>query len=211
MGTRGITESIMKALKTVTHLFQIQEGEIRMKYAYLVVIVVSLLVLYQATLVVQSCVAGESAADETASQEPMTIEGFGLIVNLEKDQVGPCQPIRLAITIKNASEDELSFWETCPESDYRFIVEDDKGQVVPLTRYGQRIEKNREIVLSAVPVALKPNDERQDTILLNRIYDMTIEGKYDITAWRHVRTRDNKGHTKLISNTVEVEIAEEDL
>jgi len=74
---------------------------------------------------------------------PIT-EGFQLSARLEKDEVGVCEPIVLELHIRNASAEVLLLDDILPEMDYEMTIEDEQGNIMPLTSYGRRIMSNKE-------------------------------------------------------------------
>lgn len=134
-------------------------------------------------------------------------EGFQLSARLEKELVGPCEPVILVVVMRNASKGILSLAESSPERDYKFVVKDDQGASIPLTRYGKRLMDSTE-EFRLVTLKMKSQEEIRSEILINRIYDMTLSSTYSIIVKRNVFRQDGKGLAEVISNVVKVKIAQ---
>jgi hypothetical protein len=138
---------------------------------------------------------------------PIT-EGFQLSARLEKDEVGVCEPIVLELHIRNASAEVLLLDDILPEMDYEMTIEDEQGNIMPLTSYGRRIMSNKEEMGSKV-LKFKPWEEQRCSVLVNRIYDMTFSGTYAIAVKRGGIIKEGRVITaKVVSNTVSVKIVD---
>ena len=127
--------------------------------------------------------AGEDMPQRpTGDQQAPPAEMCQLSAQFEKDTYAPCAPVLLWISIRNTTKHPVVMFETRPENHYRLVVRDERGNIVPLTSYGQGIGE----VLRNVRVTLDPGKEVREHILLNRLYDMTVSGTYTVTAKRRV-------------------------
>jgi hypothetical protein len=101
------------------------------------------------------------------------------------------RPIGIHVSIKNISGQE----KVVPTSDILnvaasigqavLIVKDDKGEMIPLTRFGKSYQKRAGIVTDPImiaPFTLKPGEEARNSIALNRIFDMTQSGTYTFSV-----------------------------
>lgn len=138
----------------------------------------------------------------------MVSEGFQLSAQLEKEWVGPCEPVILIVTLKNVSEKVLSLADSRPERDYEIVVKDEQGEETPLTTYGKNLMDSAG-VFRRVLLKMNAGQELQNRLLINRIYDMSISGTYSIIVKRNVFRQDGKGFAEVISNTIKVEITEQ--
>jgi hypothetical protein len=133
--------------------------------------------------------------------------GFQFSAVLEQKQVEIDQPVNLKFSIKNVAKESRFILESNPETDYRLEVKDERGNSMPLTEYGKQILSTAEEVRLVI-VKMKPGEEIEDTIQVNRIVKMIAPGTYYITAKRRVpKTPHNRDRLVYISsNTVMVVI-----
>ncbi len=134
--------------------------------------------------------------------------GLQLSLALEKKEVLVDEPLLVKFSTKNVARKPLFVLESNPDTDYRFDVRDDKGNVVPLTEYGKKILSTAEEV-RMVLVKLRPGEETHSEVRAERIVQLNVAGTYYITAKRRVPQASNN-LTKLVeisSNTVRVVIA----
>ncbi len=134
-------------------------------------------------------------------------KNFKLIAQLKKDLFKPGEPIILKVILKNISKKTHTIVVSGPERDYDIIVKDNKGAIVPLTKYGKRLMDNKG-EFRAIGKKIKSQKEIQINLLINRIYDMTISGTYSIKVERFVLEQNRKKFAKVISNTVKIKVAD---
>ena len=132
-------------------------------------------------------------------------EGFQVSANLESESEGSGVSLLLKLSIKNVTTGILSFPSNYPERDYEVIVTNEKGVRAPLTTFGKRLQEPEESRL--VEVKVKAGEEVKDQISLNKIYDLSANGTYSLTAKRKVFKRNGKGIAEVVSNTVKFTIS----
>jgi hypothetical protein len=108
------------------------------------------------------------------------------------------QPISLEITLANNLDEPLQFpVRRQPEKDYIVALTDADGKLVPLSRFGAAAYSRPPIDAAGVAVLDVLKDRPRGAILyLNRIYDLSLPGRYTLFVQAYVFQR---GHTnKLI-------------
>lgn len=172
--------------------------------ARLVTVVLALVILYGGCDM-KTCADEPKRGERMEGQWGVESEGFMMSARSEKEEVGACEPVVVAVRIKNVSDRILSFPESSPESDYGIEVKDDRGEQMPLTRYGKNVlrsgEEHRRVVTK-----LDPGAEHQQKLLVNRIYDMSTSGTYFVQISRDVFKRDGKGVAKVKSNVLKIKV-----
>lgn len=131
-------------------------------------------------------------------------EGVQLTLRSSTRAVPVGNPLWVSLKVKNVSKRPQTLVVTDPEKLYSFTVKKANGGNVPLTEYGKRVREASEDSYGKAYVVFKPEQERTDQILINRIYDMGLPGRYLITAKRLVFKQDGKGAVEASSNTFEV-------
>ena len=151
---------------------------------------VGVLVTTNATMSVSQVLPGQTSAQGLRST--MQITGLELVVELDSKSFGPEEPVIIEVTLKNKSSKKYSFIQTLPERDFSFIVKDDKGQTVQLTKYGKLVTGPLDS-LGKIGVTIKPDQELRYKFLVSRLYDMSLSGDYSLTVFKSVlRAEDEK-------------------
>ncbi|MBC7808515.1 MAG: hypothetical protein H7145_20465 [Akkermansiaceae bacterium] len=105
------------------------------------------------------------------------------------------EPLVLLVEVENTTDEEWEYLQLCPERDFRFVVQEENGLSVPLTRWGQR----RIVFMTpAVGARMGPHREivtmgaygkRQYRFPLCQFYDMSEPTGYRIVVQRVFPTR----------------------
>lgn len=109
------------------------------------------------------------------------------------------------VILKNISAKSVAYqaYPFAPGNDYE-VTRD--GQAVPLTAYGQGMRDSADdFVEGSMP--LEPGENVVYEIFLNRDFDLTLAGQYQLRATRAVNGANHKG-LKAASNVVEFEIVD---
>jgi hypothetical protein len=134
------------------------------------------------------------------------VEGQALSIATEKTVYAPGERVVLNVAFKNVGQ-KIVFIGV----DYFFNSNSVKvmfadGKDVPLTSYGKLYAKRKGG--SGFTFDAKPGEYLHIEIELNRMFDMTLAGKYRISVQRNI-TRENKElEEKATSNEIEIEINE---
>lgn len=136
--------------------------------------------------------------------EPMA--GYQVSAKPEKNAVQSAEPIVFQVTLKNVGQAVL-IYALANKPVVEFSVKDEKGQIMPLTRYGQDLFKPAAgtQVFRLIQVKLKPGEERTYRLLVNDMYDMTVPGDYTIVAKKTV-SNGAGGSVEVTSNAVKVTV-----
>ena len=165
------------------------------------------------------------AASENGAQKEIgwgdAVDGQAISIATEKDVYEASERIVLTLRIKNVGEAEVPIRYPVPfEYDLRVLLVDSphakaidrrNAPVVPLkgavprTLYGV-LQLERLGSTTGASAALKPGDHRAVQIDVNRLFDMSVAGKYTISAQRHVWKSRTSLPSKATSNTLEIAI-----
>jgi hypothetical protein len=132
--------------------------------------------------------------------------GLKLSVHLEKETFANGEPILASLLTRNSGSRIRTVMVADPEKVYSFVVKDEKGLSVPLTQYGEKVQKSLEDSLGRGFIKLKPGQVAQSTIQIDKLYKMNVPGAYYITAKRSIFRQDDKGVIEVVSNTVKVTV-----
>ena len=143
-------------------------------------------------------------------------EGFQLSAQVEKATFRPQEAIKVSVLVKNTTASTRMFDEAIkpvsgkpwPERTIKLVVKNSGGKTAALTAYGKSVF-DKAILPPGTQQNLEAGQEITRTLLVNRLFDMTLSGTYTITAERHVFSQDGKRWPRLVSNSVQVTIAEE--
>ncbi|BCM92344.1 hypothetical protein IAD21_04223 [Abditibacteriota bacterium] len=147
-----------------------------------------------------------AAAQGAPTQDNQVIEqvgdpsnGFTLTTRFDKAVFKNGEPIKVAFRLKNLRPTLEYFSRSGYGQDFGLKVTTADGKLVPLTQYG-RIIYDSPGIGSSITIKMKPGDKVSATLYVNRIYDMSEGGKYNIT----VSTRAPKSGTVVTSKTTSV-------
>lgn len=120
--------------------------------------------------------------------ELVTVDGFQLSITADSQEFVSGSPIKLDTLAKNVTDKKLSLVASSRlvPSDYEVEVKTEKGELLPLTRYGQRVKRNKGTFFSVGGVDVLPGASYRQEILVNQVYDMTDPGVYLVTVRRDV-------------------------
>jgi hypothetical protein len=95
--------------------------------------------------------------------------------------------IVINLTVKNNDDVELFVHQSCATLDYKLTVKDEYGQLVSLTKEGQRRTNRYEMICPSKKVQIEPGKSKQDNINLTQLYDLSATGKYYVSVNRSAR------------------------
>lgn len=128
-----------------------------------------------------------------------------LNIHLEKTLTLIDESNSLALTIKNNSKEVLLIFVTYPARDYEFDVRNEEGQSIRLTETGDILVNNPSIFMRG-HLELEPGETIEHKVQINKIYDMSVPGKYSVRVKRKVYDQKGNEYSEVISNRVEVQV-----
>jgi hypothetical protein len=134
------------------------------------------------------------------------LEGFRLSAHPWSVQAKVDQPVLLRLTIKNVTKRDLEVREALPRREYEIDVRNSRGETVPLTDFGQQLLENRWLGFRVRDIKVEPGEERQDTVDIAKLRDLSVPGTYYVKAKRRIKKRNGKGWGEVASNMVRVTI-----
>lgn len=170
---------------------------------------ISFLMALSAMLLVGMTPDSESKTVQDAWGKPS--EGFRLSAQLSSLQTKVDQPVLLRLTIKNVTKKDLEVHEALPRREFEINVKNSRGETVPLTDYGQQLYGKhlfvtRRLGFKSRDIKVAPGEERQETIDIAKLRDLSVPGTYYVKAMRRVKKQGGKGWGEVESNTVRVTI-----
>lgn len=158
-------------------------------------------------------VAAAMSGEEAASKEPIVWgaakEGCRLALKASLQQYRIDQPISVAMTLKNDSNNNVKFEVAKILMSYKFDVRLPDGGAAPLTLEGKKQSAGYVGVISR---HLRPGELiTEDIPMLNRFYDMTLSGEYTVTAYRRLvlPTGGDGKEIEMQSNSIKITVTEE--
>ena len=156
-------------------------------------------------------------ADNTVKQNVPVIRKappeYSLVIDTDNSSVGSGDALFLRLAIENKGNAVLSYVELNPEVMFTVIVKNSDGEIMPLTRYGNRLKGGLK---NSIPQPsfffiqeLKPGIGENYKILLNRLYDMSIPGTYSISSSMVIGIGDDAIHAEdmeLVSKSISVNV-----
>jgi len=151
------------------------------------------------------------AGPDAAKPEPFSVEkaeGFVFTAALTKGDVLVCDRVSLTLALRNVSGQTKRIVETSLFQDYRFVVKDAKGKVVPLTQFGEAALRASKERWRTIVHELKEGETFVEVAIVNRAHDMTMGGVYTIVAMRRVPREDRMGYATLATKAVTVRVTD---
>lgn len=121
---------------------------------------------------------------EESDETIKTLQKFQLVGQIDNAVVKSGEQVLLGLTITNNTETELFLAQSCVTLDYKFTVKDESGEIIPLTKEGERLTNRSKLVCSYKRIKLGSGKSRQAKINLAQIYNMSAKGTYYISASR---------------------------
>jgi hypothetical protein len=150
--------------------------------------------------------ASVARAGEPSADWGPVLKGLQMSSRVDRSRYRADEPIMVEVVIKNTSK-EVVFLGMSIDDQASFDIavslnESGAGGLgrMPLTKYGAR----RFAPLNAaknIPIRLKEGEERRYRFPLNRMYDMTLDGKYSVVVNRSIPGRsryDSDGHMRAV-------------
>jgi hypothetical protein len=135
-----------------------------------------------------------------------SVEGCRLSLSADKTQYHAGEPVNLRVVLQNQDRNELRTFqgEFFP---YRVEIYLPNNDEAPLTLWGRMVTRTREQASNVGIILPRGESHADDLIALNRMYDMTLDGKYVIFVHRTLPSEsDPHAWTSVDSNPVVVEI-----
>src|SRR5258705_8764610 len=109
--------------------------------------------------------------------------GLRLSIEPTSRAIAAGEPVEILATLENPTQKTIKIIETTSERDLWLKVKDEHQAPVPLTRLGTHYENRRKWNYTGRQIiSLNPGEKRRYKVIVNLFYDMTISGKYSISA-----------------------------
>ena len=174
--------------------------------------------LLPALLFVACCLGSQHAQANPIGPKPgelVTMHGFQLSATADAAEYAVCTPITIDTEAKNVTDDSLPIAVSSFFLSYQIEVKTESrvatgnNVVMPLTLYGQRLEKNKHTNFGQGPTEILPGKSYPQTFILNQIYDMTEPGDYIVTISRNINFVDfmtKKSTMQVTSNVLHITV-----
>lgn len=118
---------------------------------------------------------------------------YSLQISAPKADFSPGEEVKIAVTLTNTSTHEIVVRkDKAPdhaEFDYQVVVLDETDQSAPKTKYHRLLSKEEDpgttvFIDSGGNFTLKPGETLTENLVLNRLFDLSMPGKYKVQAQR---------------------------
>lgn len=133
--------------------------------------------------------------------------GCRLSISTDRSKLPAEHPVRLCLVTKNEGRRDVPYVAQSVWDDYEFEVRTE-GEAAPLTRFGQLMNDARSMDRS-IGRTIAAGEQQVEEIHLDRYFDMTTSGKYEIRARRLVVDPETDVPAKIESNTLTVQVVED--
>lgn len=162
--------------------------------------------------VIAAATAAPSTIFAQRSQPP-----FSVRITASAGEISPGTPVTLKVVTRNLSDHSILLWTEKAEQDqagsaYQIDIYDAKGNSPPLTEFGRMTNGRTDIPRGSNPelppagngeqLVLKAGESWTDTIVVNKVYDLTESGEYSIQVQRF----DPATSSMVKSNAVKVAV-----
>jgi len=136
------------------------------------------------------------------------VQGQAVSIVVKKSVYAPEEQIGLSICFKNLGHEDVQVVQANTLRVYQVDVILPDGNDAPITLYGksafERDEQSQRTVIT-----LKPNEQQCVELELNRLYDLSLAGRYKVVVHREVWKSERRSeNVKVTSNTLEIAIDE---
>lgn len=137
--------------------------------------------------------------------------GIQLAIRLSKQQYTLGEPVYLMIAVRNGATNTCNAVRSFPEYVYDVSVKAANGDVVPPTKYGQRILAHRGTSARLLNVIMNAGDAYGDVLPLDEMFDLSLSGAYKVVVQSLIPLEmETKSSARLTSNSIEFELVASD-
>lgn len=134
--------------------------------------------------VISSVFAQKEPAALTSQSD--IVGGMQVIVMLEKIIHSPAEPITLALVLTNTTDKSVIINSVIPDIAYEIDMQYiDDTRPAKKTQYGDYVNE-RSRLSSSKPMQVPGHGHITQSIIINRLYDMTMAGTYKISVRREL-------------------------
>lgn len=129
-----------------------------------------------------------------------------LTASVEKNRFAINEPIVLKLVLRNNGLEERQVISRGPVKDYKIEVKGEHGKTPSLSKAGENLKKDERFSISTGRIALAPNGERSEEIVISDLYDLSSPGTYVVVAKRVGPVVNGKsGHIESNKVTITIE------
>jgi len=152
-----------------------------------------------------SVMSGVQLGAESAQETP-----FSLTIGTPQQVVKAGSEVRVDVVLKNTSDHEITLLRSPGtgrgELEFESDVLSEKGNPASQTKYGHGLKKSGldAVEGSRIMFRLQPGETYEDSMSLNKLYDLSKPGKYRIEL--HKRVPDHLGQGVVKSNALVITV-----
>jgi hypothetical protein len=129
--------------------------------------------------------AGKKAGVMKTIEKQVVEKDIAMLVSVpERSIVGSAIDVR--VKLHNQGKRDVTFFRRMKYWDNELQLRDQKGQLIPLTRFGKMAEAVRQGRSSSVNTTLAAGKDIEITLNLARVCDVSVEGEYTLTIIREL-------------------------
>jgi hypothetical protein len=140
-------------------------------------------------------------------QSPIPEQALKITITKSQNKVKAGNPIEIAITLKNVSDQDLMLttWFDQAELNFEIIVRGKNGVMLKETECEKEIKEGiASIEVSRNLLTLKPDEAITGTSYINKLYDLNRPGEYTVQVEKEFPAPEGNGKVK--SNTITVTV-----
>lgn len=170
-----------------------------MKYRF---VTISLVLLSLTASAAAPCPRSTQAAGPQGSPRWVVLEA-----KLPKADFHPGEPIPLELTLRNASAEVISIWDTS-ETDFEILIKGPGGARPPFSEYERERRRASENGGRRETLTVGPWEKRRFVIDVGKVFDIGKAGSYSLVAGRMFFIKGSDGMHEVSSPAVRFRILE---
>lgn len=153
------------------------------------------------------CQAQDKKTDGSAPGA--VVDGLRLSAVVATNAFAAMQPIEVHLDLTNVSEEVKIIGISGPMGLLEISVRDENRKEIPLTRFGKSWAEDYRPHARIKPTRMAPGKVYSETIVLNRFFDMTMDGTYLVTFTRSLDPYPPSDKSpRAVSNPLEIRVGQ---
>ena len=149
-----------------------------------------------------------ATAEETKPTVPDPTQNCVLLLNTAKVKYTVGESIMLNMTVENRGKKDVVFMQSWPLITFDIKVALPDGKAAPLTLYGTEQKNATAFIFGMTTTTLKPGDTVVVSLMINRYFDMSLDGDYKVAVSTRVVDSDDWKKRTPLSADLAVTLAE---
>lgn len=134
--------------------------------------------------------------------------GCRLAVSLPEGRLLAGRGLELTLVFRNEGPSDAELSRSWLWTEYQLKVEDAAGRAVPATRFARQVASGGRGAGVQGFLKVRPGEDVADTLLLNRLFDLSVAETYTVEASRSARVLPARERVTVVSGRIVFELGE---